>query len=111
MNIIHQERGPGPVGRVQFWAGMCVLWGRELGSVVHLWKRRRRKGSEQERAWETASICKAPTACQAQCPAHTGRHHRVLKAGLQNLVPTPPPRLHRKPCPTAADFRSKCVWC
>lgn len=36
MNIIHQERGPGPVGRVQFWAGMCVLWGRELGSVVHL---------------------------------------------------------------------------
>lgn len=49
-----------------------MLWGRELGSVVHLWKRRRRKGSEQERAWETASICQAPTARQAQGPDGTG---------------------------------------
>ena len=40
--------------------------------MVHLWKRRRRKGSEQERAWETASICQAPTARQAQGPDGTG---------------------------------------
>ena len=37
-----------------------------------------------------------------------GHLHRVLKAGLQNLVPH---RSHRKPCPTALDFESKCVWC